>query len=151
MSWAITEPSKSRIHHFPKKYTPTYRWNHQVLYYDFLHHHPISRIDWEKEMKHDFDDHLYSISEKILWTSQFVQESITTFHKQFFEYIYLYTSHLMYPLFREDHYEQFKKKHIWVFWKRDNIVFAFTFSPEEMSLYKNMESLAHTWKERHLS
>lgn len=147
LSWDIHEESKNQVQPFPERHTPPYHWEHQTIYYDFPHHHLISQEDWKSEMKNDFYKNIPAISQKILWDSKDIQAFILKYHKEFLRYTYLYISHLMNPLFQEDHYEKFKKKHIWIQWRKDNVIFAFSFPPEEMSLYGQLDSLRLSWNE----
>lgn len=139
------------IRPFPKRTTPAHRWNHEIYYYDFPGHHTISPDRWKDIMKHDFDNHIIAIWERSLWVLQEARKSFMKYHLDLHRYIYLYTSLLLNPLFQESHYDQFKKKQIWIQRKEGTVIFAFSFSPEEMDLYKNLNDLNLSWMKKQRS
>jgi hypothetical protein len=134
-----------------KSHTYLHHEDHAVVYYDFPHHHTTSEINWYKEWSHEFLKHAQEISEDIMRESKQIHQAFMRYHYRYFWYIDTYLSHLRNPLFQNSHYTQFCKKHIWVQKKEDNIVYAFSFSPEETHIYKEMNTMHSQWeKEKNL-
>lgn len=147
LSWESHKDTTHQILSFHGKPTPAHIWPHEIYFYDFPHHHSVSQEKWNTEMKTEYNKHHHAIFQKFIQDTQGIQESFMNYHKQFLRFTYQFISHLLNPLFQEAHYEQFRRKHIWVQWKDDNVIYAFTFSPEEMALYSEIDSLRASWEE----
>lgn len=147
LSWESHKDTTHQVLPFHKKPTPTHNWSHKICFYDFPYHHSISQEEWSTEMRDEYDRHHHAIFQQFIRDTEKIEASFLKYHKQFLLFTYQFISYLLNPLFQESHYEQFRRRHIWVQGKENNIIYAFAFSPEEMALYSELDSLRSSWEE----
>ncbi len=143
------EDTKWQIISFPwvKKYHASQSQSHEVVYYDFSRHSNLSPERYYQSLLEDFIQHASEISKEMKYEAYRIQHVFPKYTYRFFRFIDAYIGCLRDPLFNPAHYEQYKRKHIGVQAHEGNITYAFSFSKEEMNLYKLFDTLESSWEQ----
>ncbi len=118
---------------------------HDVEYYDFIAHSPISSEKYYDALLQDFIKQAPKLSSEITKEQSRIRHVFPRYTYRLFRIMTAYIDCLLHPLFRFDHYARYKTHRIGVQEKEWNIVYAFSYSPEEMELYKTFSHLEATW------
>lgn len=119
----------------------------RVVYYDFPHHNGLTMDTWMKEYRDTFSLHLSDAEKYLISEPQKIYEIFHRLHESFSIMVNSYSACLKNPLFQEDHYRQYQLRHIGLQRIDGNVHHAFSFSHEEMMVYRTLELLAQFWQE----
>jgi hypothetical protein len=119
---------------------------HDVEYYNFVTHSAISSEDYYTTLLQDFIKQAPKLASEIQKEQSKIRYVFPRYTYRLFRIMTTYIDCLLHPLFHFDHYNRYKQHRIGVQEQEGNVVYAFSYSPEEMELYKTFSQLENTWE-----